>query len=546
MKKSRKFMPKLSQALVIALVAVLMLVVGPISACALPECCQDIRDADSTASDGVYTIYPNGNTQVFDVYCNDMAGTPSEYLELQNIGGPYNYAQYTAGGASPGTDVKTSYQMIRLDPATLMVDIGDQTFATTTGFLYHSSSTRGNYYPVNSVSYGVAFDCKSMGSKTGVGNIDLSGTPFAVIDTFTICGWGQAGNAIFSQDNQIVNLNGGGYCGGSMPAPGMFYPFNTQGGFRLNLEYIGLSNHPPVADAGSDQTVEQDSLCGASVTLDGSGSSDPDSDPLTYSWTWIAESASGVNPIMPLPLGETTITLVVNDGTVDSEPDTVVVTVKDTTAPVLTIPEDITVEQETFDGTVVPLTATATDICDAEVDITIEGELEIYPLGDTEVTFIATDDSGNTACDTVVVTVKDTTAPSIDVNTVPIVLWPTNHKYQTISISDFVLSVTDICDAGVGIANIAITSVSSDEPEDETGNGDGKTMDDIVIEDSQTVDLRSEREGTDNGRVYTINFEVTDASGNTATGSYKVEVPHDQSGPSAIDDGAAAGYTVEP
>jgi hypothetical protein len=93
------------------------------------------------------------------------------------------------------------------------------------------------------------------------------------------------------------------------------------------------TNQPPVADAGSDQTVEQDSLGGASVTLDGSDSYDPDGDPLTYSWTWNGESDSGVNPIVSLPLGETTITLVVNDGTVDSEPDTVIVTVEDTTPP---------------------------------------------------------------------------------------------------------------------------------------------------------------------------------------------------------------------
>ena len=237
-KKLRQLVPKLSLTLVIAL-AIVLLVVGPISASALPESCQDIRDADSTATDGVYTINPNGNTQVFDVYCNDMAGTPSEYLELQNIGGLYNYAQYTAGGASPGPNVKTSYQMIRLDPATLMVDIGDQTFATSTGFLYHSSVTRGNIHPVNSMPYGVAYDCKSSRSKTGVANIDLSDTPFAVIDTFSLSGHNPAGTAIFSQNEQIVNLNGGGYCGGIAPSPGLSSPFNTRGGFRLNLKYIG-------------------------------------------------------------------------------------------------------------------------------------------------------------------------------------------------------------------------------------------------------------------------------------------------------------------
>jgi len=68
------------------------------------------------------------------------------------------------------------------------------------------------------------------------------------------------------------------------------------------------------------------------VTLDGSGSYDPDGDPLNYTWTWDGDTANGVNPMVELPLGTTTITLVVNDGIVDSEPDSVDVTVE-TTAP---------------------------------------------------------------------------------------------------------------------------------------------------------------------------------------------------------------------
>jgi len=95
-------------------------------------------------------------------------------------------------------------------------------------------------------------------------------------------------------------------------------------------EYFdGISgNTPPVADAGPDQTVcVIPPATTAMVTLDGSGSYDADGDPLTYTWSWDTDTAYGVNPTVELPLGTTTITLVVNDGKVDSEPDTVNITV---------------------------------------------------------------------------------------------------------------------------------------------------------------------------------------------------------------------------
>ena len=224
---------KFKPTLVITLVGILMLMAWPLSASALPESAQDIRDADPTATDGEYTIYPNGNTQIFSVYCYDMATNPREYLSLPNNGGSYNFGQYTAGGASPGTNVKTNYQKIRIDPATLQVDIGDQTFATSSGSLFHGSTH------VTSMPYGVAMDCITPYSQSGIANIDLSDTPFAVADTFTVGGYMAAGSATFSQNNQIVNLNGGGYAGWITPSPWMYNPINAQGGFRLNLEYIG-------------------------------------------------------------------------------------------------------------------------------------------------------------------------------------------------------------------------------------------------------------------------------------------------------------------
>lgn len=94
-----------------------------------------------------------------------------------------------------------------------------------------------------------------------------------------------------------------------------------------------IPNKPPVANAGADQTVECTSLSGTSVMLDGSGSSDPDNDPLTFNWTGLFGTASGATPLVTLPLGSTNATLVVSDGKGGSSSDGVNINVRDSTPP---------------------------------------------------------------------------------------------------------------------------------------------------------------------------------------------------------------------
>jgi hypothetical protein len=95
-------------------------------------------------------------------------------------------------------------------------------------------------------------------------------------------------------------------------------------------------NQAPTAEAGAPQTVEASTSTGADVSLNGTASSDPDEgDTLSYMWTWAGGSAAGSTPTVHLPLGVSTITLVISDGNKTSSPDTVTVTVRDTTAPVL-------------------------------------------------------------------------------------------------------------------------------------------------------------------------------------------------------------------
>jgi hypothetical protein len=124
-------------------------------------------------------------------------------------------------------------------------------------------------------------------------------------------------------------------------------------------------------------------------------------------------------------------------------------------------------------------------------------------------------------------------------------MWPPNHQYQTFNVTDFVSSATAGCDGNTDVTgNVVIQSVSSDEPEDNPSGGDGTTLNDIVIApDCKSVQLRSERDGNLDGRVYTITFKVTDSFGNTATATVKISVPTNLNTP-AVDSGAAAGYTV--
>jgi pimeloyl-ACP methyl ester carboxylesterase len=94
-------------------------------------------------------------------------------------------------------------------------------------------------------------------------------------------------------------------------------------------------NLPPIADAGPDQTLECASHDGALVTLDGSGSSDPNDDPLTFTWVGPFGTVTGELVDVVVPLGTHTITLTVDDGRGKSDSDTVDITIVDTTPPEL-------------------------------------------------------------------------------------------------------------------------------------------------------------------------------------------------------------------
>jgi hypothetical protein len=174
----------------------------------------------------------------------------------------------------------------------------------------------------------------------------------------------------------------------------------TTAAFPVSSFEGAVVNRPPVADAGADQTVEATGPGGAAVTLDGSGSTDPDGNPLQYTWTENGSPvATGVGPVVMLALGTHTLTLTVDDGSA-TDTDTVEITVRDTTPPAVTVPADRTVAATSPAGATVGFAASAQDLVDGAVTTTCEpapGTLfAVNPVGEsTQVTCTATDAAGN-------------------------------------------------------------------------------------------------------------------------------------------------------
>ncbi|WP_079913118.1 alginate lyase family protein [Paenibacillus sp. 32352] len=118
----------------------------------------------------------------------------------------------------------------------------------------------------------------------------------------------------------------------------------------------------------------------------------------------------------------------------------------------------------------------------------------------------------------------DKTPPVIDVKLDKTTLWPANHKMITVN------ATIASNDPMSGIASIVLTSITSSEKDD--GRGDGSSPDDIqnaeLGTEDTTFDLRAERSGSGNGRVYSITYKVTDYAGNSSIASATVTVPHHQ------------------
>ena len=160
---------------------------------------------------------------------------------------------------------------------------------------------------------------------------------------------------------------------------------------------------PPVITPGDAIVAEQQNADGTALNLNAPVVRD-NADPAPV----VTNDAPRV-----FPLGRTVVTWRAVDFNGNASQATQTVTVVDTTAPTLRVAEEVELEATSPAGTAVDLDEVQVhDICDADPELVRDGPRR-FPVGETEVSWTAIDDSGNETAAQTLVRIVDTTPPRI-------------------------------------------------------------------------------------------------------------------------------------
>lgn len=491
----------------------------------------------------------NSNDEVRDIAIDELGNV---YVTGESVGSGTNYdyttIKYTSNGTQqwlaryngPGNSDDRAYALaVDGDVYVTGGSIGSGTDRDYATIKYSPSGVQQWVARYNGP--GDSYDFAAVLAFDGLGNVYVTGgstgsgssRDYATIkyNSNGVEQWVARYNGPANSDDAAQGLGvdglGNVYVTGGSTGSGTGYDYAT-------IKYTTSTlNQPPVANAGPDQTIPIGAGCVATVTLNGFGSSDPDRDSLTYTWSENSTVlGTGGILVVPLSLGNHTITLTVGDGRGGMHNDQIVITVVDVTPPAITCSENIfvTIPYNQTSAVVEYPAPTASDNCSVTTSCSPASGSSFAP-GTTTVTCTATDPSGNTASCSFKVAVNRspncTATPSIAQ------LWPPNHRMVDISI-------VGVTDADGDSVTITITRITQDEPLNTVG--DGNFEPDGAGVGTSAAQVRAERTGTPrvpgNGRVYQISYSASDGRGGECTGSVAVCVPHDQGNRSVcIDDG---------
>lgn len=191
-----------------------------------PASCMDAGNG-KPVPDGVYTLYVQGDeTKPWKAYCHQM----NEYVAVDS---DTNYGELAAGGTAVGSSVRTSYSRLRIDPETLVIDVSDQTFATSQGYINIGATE------VTSMPLGIAMACDGANGYATT-TIDLTRTPFAIDTSYLLGGTPVGGSHALFRDGRWFEAWVQGSCGFAAPAGVQDMPVNQLAdGFVLKVELVG-------------------------------------------------------------------------------------------------------------------------------------------------------------------------------------------------------------------------------------------------------------------------------------------------------------------
>ncbi|MBN1981389.1 MAG: VCBS repeat-containing protein [Chitinivibrionales bacterium] len=316
--------------------------------------------------------------------------------------------------------------------------------------------------------------------------------------------------------------------------------------------YQAVTNVPPIADAGFNQSILSQNI--SSTTINGTVSDENKDDVLTYRWRideiipcdWRQVSLQNQCPLslngISLPVGSHVMVLEASDGQATST-DEMVLNIENSNPTVVAEGSGVYEIQTpiTLGGMVADYDGDALTyqwfegeglLGEGVVHPNIFGEplmlpqqvINNLPIGVHELSLKISDGINPAVSSSVRIEIVDTTVPTLSPQANVTMLWPPNHRMVEIVI---------MAKARDNSGSVRLSAaVSSDEPQDEFGDGDetpdwNEPM--INQETGQiTLQLRAERSGKGNGRAYTIRIFVSDNSNNISSADVRVVVPHNK------------------
>jgi len=446
----------------------------------------------------------------------------------------------------------------RIDPATNTVDLtvnlgsgaGPYNYSDMTGSTVTAPPAAGTWSfvhdsgedeaPWGNVSWNAVTPSDSSITVSAASSTDASCTTFNLAQTVT------NGVDLTVADGQCLKLTVSFTRASTGESPVLY-----------DLTVTAFLNEPPVAVAGAPYTVDE----GSSVTLDASGSSDPDGDALTYEWDLDNDGdfddASGVTTSFAGVDGPSVhpVSVRVCDTSGECDTASTEVTVLNV-APTANAGANQTVlrnELVSLSGSWIDPAGSADNDYDWTWDVdgdgltddsgsgaygdTIGASTSFASAGFYTLTFGVTDKDGGTGSSTVVIEVINQAPSCANVRPSIGTIWSPNHTMVDVTI----LGVTD---ADGDATSVVITSIHQDELV--FGKGDGNFGPDGTGVGTSSAQVRAERSGQGDGRVYHIGFRADDGNGGTCSGTVTVGVPKSQGKNSGPVDGGPLFDSTQP